>query len=305
MQTVKVGGHILNITHAERIVFPDDGISKGELVEYYRRIAPIMLPHIKGRPINMYRLHGSIQDGYYQQEIPPSAPGWVKRVELKKEDGTVTHAVCDNAATLVYLANQNCVTFHTWLSRMDKPRSPDQMVFDLDPPGDDFEPVRQGARFLKSILDEIGLMSYLKTTGSQGLHVVVPLDRTESFESVRLFAHQIASIVTSREPKKYTSEQRKEKRKSRLFIDTLRNAYGHTAVAPYSVRARTTAPVAIPLRWEELEDQNITSSFYNIRNIFKRLEDIGDVWKGMAHHAVSLVSYRGRLEEALKESKAT
>ena len=219
MKTLKVGRHVLNITHSERILFPDDGISKGELVEYYQRIAPIMLPHIKGRPVNMYRLHGSIQEGYYQQEIPASAPGWVKRVELEKEGGTVTHAVCDNAATLVYLANQNCVTLHTWLSRMDKPRSPDQMIFDLDPPEDDFEPVRQGARRLKSILDEIGLKSYLKTTGSRGLHVVVPLNRTEGFEAVRSFAQHIASIVTAREPDKYTSEQRKEKRQSRLFID--------------------------------------------------------------------------------------
>ena len=303
MKTVKVGRHVLNITHSDRILFPGDGITKGELVEYYQRIAPIMLPHIKGRPVNMYRLHGSIQEGYYQQEIPASAPGWVKRVELEKEGGTVTHAVCDNAATLVYLANQNCVTLHTWLSRMDKPGSPDQMIFDLDPPEDDFEPVRQGARRLKSILDEIGLKSYLKTTGSRGLHVVVPLNRTEGFEAVRSFAQQIASIVTAREPDKYTSEQRKEKRQSRLFIDTLRNSYGHTAVAPYSVRARSGAPVAIPLPWDELSEKNITASFFNIRNIFKKLADTGDAWKGMERQAVSLSSHRRRLEEALKETK--
>jgi bifunctional non-homologous end joining protein LigD len=210
--------------------------------------------------------------------------------------------VCDNAATLVYLANQNCVTLHTWLSRMDKPGSPDQMIFDLDPPEEDFEPVRQGARRLKSILDEIGLKSYLKTTGSRGLHVVVPLNRTEGFEAVRSFAQHVASIVTAREPDKYTSEQHKEKRQSRLFIDTLRNSYGHTTVAPYSVRARSGAPVAIPLPWDKLSEKNITASFFNIRNIFKKLADSGDAWKGMERQTVSLSSHRRRLEEALKET---
>jgi len=302
MQTLKVGQRILNISHPDRVLFPEDGITKAELVEYYQRIAPFMLAYLKDRPINMYRLHGSIQEGYYQQEMPPGVPRWVSRVELAKEGGTVTHVVCNNAATLVYLANLDCVTLHTWLSRMDKPAHPDQMIFDLDPPEEDFEPARQGARLLKSVLNEIGLNCYLKTTGSHGLHVIVPLDRAEGFDSVRPFAKQIAAIVTAREPGKYTSEQRIEKRKGRLFIDTLRNSYGHTAVAPYSVRAKTGAPVAAPLRWEELSERSLTSSSFNIRNIFRRLAQTDDAWKGIQRQAMSLKSHRGRLEEALKEA---
>jgi bifunctional non-homologous end joining protein LigD len=304
MKTVKIGSLIINITHPEKVLFPDDGITKGDLVDYYHRMASVMVPHIKGRPVNMYRLHGSIQEGYYQQEIPAGAPAWVDRVEVKKEGGTVIHVVCDNASALVYLANQNCVTLHTWLSRTDKLETPDQMIFDLDPPGDDFEPVRQGAGLLKSLLDEIGIRPYLKTTGSRGLHIVVPLDRTQSFEEVRSFAHQVASIMTSRAPEKYTTEQRKEKRNGRLFIDTLRNSYGHTAVAPYSVRALKGAPVATPLFWEELKEKNLTSLRYNIRNIFKRLEQNGDAWKEMERPSSSLKASLASLEEALKDSKS-
>ena len=212
--TLKIDSHVLTLTHTDKLLFPDDAITKGEFIDYYRWIADIMVPHLQGRPVNMFRFHDSIQSGgYYQQQIPASAPYWVNRVTVRKEGGTVTHIVCNNAATLVYLANQDCITPHIWLSRTEKLESPDQMIFDLDPAEDDFGKVRQGARFLKSILDEIGLKPYLKTTGSRGLHVVVPLEPEEVFESVGAFAQKVAAIMTSREPGKYTTEQRKEKGK--------------------------------------------------------------------------------------------
>jgi len=304
MKTINVGSHKINVTHPDRVLFPESGITKGELLDYYHRIAVEMVPLIKGRPVNMFRLHGSIQDGYYQQKIPSRAPEWVNRARLKKEGGTVNHLVCDNAATLVYLANLNCVTPHTWLSCIIAPDKPDQMIFDLDPPGDNFEPVRLGARLLKSIIDEIGLRSYLKTTGSRGLHVVIPLDRTTDFETVRSFARKVAAIMILREPEKYSTEQRKDKRKGRVFIDTLRNAYAHTAVAPYAVRAREGAPVAVPLLWEELDDRNLTSAWYNIRNLFQHLENTGNVWKNMYRRPASLNPCIERLEAILQEDRS-
>jgi bifunctional non-homologous end joining protein LigD len=295
---LKIGLHAIEITHPEKLLFPDEGITKGEFVDYHRRVAEVMVPHLKGRPIIMYRFHGSIETkGFYQQQIPSYAPGWISRVTVKKEGGTVTHMVCDEAATQAYMAEQDCITPHVWLSRADHIENPDQMIFDLDPPGDDFEPVRQGARFLKSILDDLGLDSYLKTTGSHGLHVVVPLAPTEPFNTVRALAQEIAGVVTGKEPDKYTTEQRKEKRKSRLFIDTLRNAYAHTAVAPYAVRARNKAPIAAPLFWEELTEKKLTSERYNIRNIFKRLDKIGDPWKEIDRHPQSLDPARQKLRE--------
>jgi bifunctional non-homologous end joining protein LigD len=300
---IKVGPQRVEITHPEKVLFPDDGITKGELIEYYHRIAGVMIPHIRDRPIIMHRFPEGIQsEGFYHQAIPEYAPDWVRRVTVKKEGGTVTHILCNDAATLVYTANLGCISPHVWLSRKDKPEKPDRMIFDLDPAGNDFEPVRQGARLLKGLLDEIGLVSFLKTTGSHGLHVVVPLKNTEDFDPVRDFAQGIAGIMTHREPEKFTTEQRKEKRKNRLFIDTLRNAYAHTAVAPYAVRALKGAPVAAPLFWQELDDPELGAQRYNIRNIFKRLEKDGDPWHSMERQAQSLEERRRRWREISGQS---
>ncbi len=295
---MKIGLREIEITHPGKILFPDHDITKGEFVDYYRKVAGVMVRHLTGRPITMYRFHGSIQTrGFYQQKIPSYFPPWINRVTVKKEGGTLTHMVCDDTASLVYMAEQNCITPHVWLSRVDQIENPDQMIFDLDPPGDEFEPVRQGARLLKSILDDLGLESYLKTTGSHGMHVVVPLDPAEPFEKVRMLAREIAGVITGWEPEKYTTEQRKDKRKGRLFIDTLRNAYAHTAVAPYAVRARNGAPVAAPLLWEELKEKKLNAQTYHIRNIFKRLDQIGDPWKEINLHPQSLNSARRKLNE--------
>jgi bifunctional non-homologous end joining protein LigD len=297
-----IGTHKIKITHPQKTIFPDDGITKEEFVDYYRRIARYMVPHVKGRPAVMFRVFGDIRgQGIYQQEIMESAPSWIPRVTVKKEGGTVTHVTCDDGATLVYLAGQDCITIHVWLSRRNKLDYPDQMIFDLDPPGDDFGPVRTGAFFLKGLLDELGMISFIKTTGSHGLHVVVPLDSNDNFETVRGFAQQAAAVMARREPQKFTIEQRKEKRQGRLFIDILRNAYGHIAVAPYSVRVRQGAPVATPLFWEELKEQDLNSHRYNIRNVIEHLENTGDPWKDISRFPQSLSEYRAKLKEIAKE----
>ncbi len=301
---IKFGSQTISITHPDKVIFPESGITKGEFVEYYRQIAGVMVPHVRGRPLVMHRFRDSIQSsGFYQQKIPEGAPDWVHSATVRKAGGTVTHPVADDAASLVYLANQDCITLHAWLSRADQTDNPDQMIFDLDPSGDDFEPVRRGARLLKSLLDEIGLTAFLKTTGSHGLHVVIPLDRQEGFDKVREFANEIASLMTQAEPELYTTEQRKEKRRDRLFVDTLRNAYAHTAVAPYSVRAIEGAPVAAPLDWEELGDAGLTSRTYTIRNILKRIEKTGDPWKNIQRHAQSLEPYRKKLKQMVKTAR--
>ncbi len=299
---LKIGSHKIKITHAQKMLFPDDGITKEEFVEYHRQIARYMVPHLKGRPAVMFRVFGDIRgQGHYQQEIMEPAPSWIPRVTVKKEGGTVTHVTCDNGATLVYLASQDCITLHVWLSRKNKLDYPDQMIFDLDPPGDDFEPARSGAFYLKGLLDELGLISFIKTTGSHGLHVVIPLDRNANFEAVRGFAQQVATIMVRREPQKFTIEQRREKRQGRLFIDILRNAYGHIAVAPYTVRVHQGAPVATPLFWEELKEPSLNSHRYNIRNVIAHLENIGNPWKDISNVAQSLSEYRAKLKEIARE----
>jgi bifunctional non-homologous end joining protein LigD len=289
---LRVGGHDIEITNRDKLFFPGEGITKGELIDYYRRIADIMIPHMKGRPVTMHRFPDGIEgEGFFQQQIGDYFPDWINRISLAKEDGETTHLICDDAATLVYIANQGCVTPHVWLSRRDKIDYPDILIFDLDPPGNDFAAVRQASFYLHEILNELELKSYVKTTGSRGLHIATPLDRSADFDRVRAFAREVAKILVEKHPREVTDEQRKLKRGGRVFIDTGRNSYGQTAVAPYAVRAKPGAPVATPLEWEELEDSRINSQSYNIKNIWRRLSQKKDPWRGMWRQAHSLKNH--------------
>jgi bifunctional non-homologous end joining protein LigD len=286
---VRVGNYDVEITNKDKVLFPDDGITKGDLIDYYQRIADVMLPYMKGRPITMHRFPDGINDeGFYQQEVSDYFPDWIKRIDLVKENGKIIHLICDNAATLVYLANQACITHHVWLSRDDKINYPDMLIFDLDPSSDDFNAVRQAALYLRELLSELGLESFAKTTGSRGVHIITPLDRSIIFDKVRVFAQDVARVLANRYAEKVTDEQRKKKRGSRVFIDTLRNSYGQTVVAPYAVRAKPGAPVATPLDWDELANKKINSQSYTIKNVLMRLSKKRDPWQGMWHHAYSL-----------------
>jgi DNA ligase D-like protein (predicted polymerase) len=174
--------------------------------------------------------------------VPEYFPEWIKTVTVRKARGSVTHVVVDRAATLVYLADQACITPHVWLSRVDRPHHPDRLIFDLDPSGRTFDPVVAAARALREVLEAIDLVPYLMTTGSRGLHVVVPLDRSADFDTARALAGHVAASVADQAPDRFTVEQRKEKRRGRVYLDTMRNACAQTAVAPYAVRALPGAP---------------------------------------------------------------
>ncbi len=302
---LKVGRYTIEITHRDKVFYPDDGITKGDIVDYYVRIADTMLPYMKDRPVIMHRfIEGITGEAFYQREAGGYFPEWIKRAPMPKEGGVTNYIVCNNAASLVYIAGQDCITPHLWLSRRDKPDNPDTLIFDLDPSGGDFEAARQAAFLLRELLDSLGLAVYLKTTGSRGLHVVVPLDRSRDFDFVRTFAQDTGRLVASRRPDNLTVEQRIEKRRGRVYIDSMRNNYGQTAVAPYAVRARPGAPVATPLGWEELEDKKITSTSWDIKTIFKRLETSGDPWKDIYRHARSITPARKRLDELLRAEKS-
>ncbi len=288
----------MKITRPEKILFPDDGITKGDLIHYYERIAPRMVPHLQRRPLSLQRYPDGIdKESFFQKAVARYYPDWIETVTVKKVGGTVKHVVCNNAATLVYLANQACVTLHPWLSREDKLNFPDQMIFDFDPSGDDLAGVISGAHALKQLLDEIGLPAYLKTTGSRGLHVLVPLDRSEDFDSVRAFARELAEAIVATNPERYTLEQYKAKRRGRVFVDINRNAYAQTAVAVYAVRARRGAPVSVPLDWPELRKKSFRPDGITIATIFDRLEKTADPWKDLRRHATSLQRARKKLEK--------
>ena len=294
---VKASGHSIEISNADKFLFPEDKISKKDIIDYYSKIARVMLPYLKERPVTMHRFPDGIEaEGFYQQAVSDYFPEWIERVTVKKEGGEVTHPVCSNAATLVYLANQACITPHVWLSRRDRLDYPDLLIFDLDPPDDDFSTVRDAALALRDLLHEIGLEPFVKTTGSRGLHVVVPLDRSDDFDEVRTFARQVAHMLAERQPEQLTDEQRKEKRGKRVFVDTLRNSYGQTTVAPYALRAKPGAPVATPLDWGELQDEKLHSQTYTLTNILGRISRKNDPWQGIWRNSRSLKKARERLE---------
>jgi bifunctional non-homologous end joining protein LigD len=297
-ELIRIGRHDVKITHPGKILFPEDGITKQDLIDYYRRIAAFILPHLRSRPLAMERYPDGIdKTGFFQKAAAFYYPGWIKTVTVKKVGGTVKHVVCNDAATLVYLANQACVTPHIWLSRADKLDYPDQMVFDLDPSADSFEPVKATALSLRELLDQLGLPAYLKTTGSRGLHVAVPLKRNEGFDGVRALARELARIVASQAPGQRTLEQRKRMRRGRVFVDTNRNAYAQTVAPAYAVRARRGAPVSVPLDWSELGRKDLRSDEVTIRTVFDRLEKVGDAWTDFWRRGVSLSRVRAKLEK--------
>jgi bifunctional non-homologous end joining protein LigD len=288
---VRCGRRSVRITHPDKLLFPADGITKAGLASYYRDVAPAMLPHVRDRPITLHRFNQGIEGaGFMQKEIPAGAPHWVRRVRVRKEGGTVCHALVVDAPALVWLANQNCITPHVWTSRADRLGVPDRLVFDLDPgAGDDWPLVKRTALELGQILREAGCQPFAMLTGSRGIHVVVALRRMTSYDRVGDAARAVADELVLRRPKDLTTQFRKRERRGRLFVDVLRNRWAQTVVAPYAVRALPGAPVATPLSWEELEAPAVGSSRqWTLADVPDRLERDGDAWADIAATAGAL-----------------
>lgn len=292
---LRAGRRVVEIGRPDKVLFPDDGITKAELAEYYLGMADVMLPHLRGRPLMLER-HPDGIDGerFMQKNVPEYFPDWVHTAELPKEGGTVTYAVCDDAATLLYLVNQACITLHRFQAKADRPDHPDRLVFDLDPPGGDFEAARDAALALRELLDELELPAAVMTTGSRGLHVLVPLDRRADFDEAREFARSVADLLAARYPDRLTTEARKAARGGRLYLDVQRNGYAQTAVAPYTVRALRGAPVATPLAWPELEDAELNAQRWTLATVGERLKE--DPWAGTLSRGRSLTRARRILE---------
>lgn len=301
--TIEIGGRTVEIGNADKVLFPDAGLTKADLADYYARIADDMIPHLEGRPVTMQRFpDGIAEPGFYEKKAPEHFPDWIRRVSLEVEETgeTQPQVVCDNAATLVYLADQACITPHVWLSRAGALHHPDRMIFDLDPPSDEFAPIRFAARALRDVLEAVGLSPFVMTTGSQGAHVVVPLDGSASFDVVRAFARDLADILAERHPDRLTTAVRKKKRTGRVFLDYLRNSYGQNSVAPYAVRALPGAPVATPLDWNELGG-DLHAQTYTVSNLFRRMGQKADPWANLQKKACPLQNARKRLDELKAE----
>jgi bifunctional non-homologous end joining protein LigD len=284
------------ITHPEKVLFPESGITKGELAAYYEAVAPIMLPHIQSRPVTMERFPAGIgQKGFLQKDVSKGFPEWLARVEVPKKGGVVHHPLVGDARSLLWLANQNCITPHVWTSRAPNLYQPDVCVFDLDPTEDeDADVLRAASLAVRNLLAELGLPSWVKTSGSKGFHIVVPLDGKSDFDEVSGFANAIATVLIKRDPAHLTQEFSKADRGGRIFVDTGRNGYSATFAATYAVRARPGAPVSAPCTWEELERGQVGPQTFTLRTMASRIVDVGDLWLDMPEHAASL---RGPLEQ--------
>jgi bifunctional non-homologous end joining protein LigD len=297
---MRVGRRTIAISRPEKMLF-DDGVTKGDLVEHYVAVSGAMLPHVRERPMTLERYPDGIgSHQVFTKEIPKYFPDWIARAKLPKAGGQVSYVVCNEKATLAYLANQACITMHVGLSRVASPDNPDQMVFDLDPPEPDAALLRSVVKAVRAILEEVGFAPVVKTSGSKGLHVTVPLDGRAPFKDVRPLTRDVAHLVARRVPDLVTVEQRIQKRSGRLFLDWYRNSYGATVVAPWSVRPRPGAPVAVPLAWEEIEDSAFHPQMFSMSDAARRAEE-PDPWKGWRRRARSITAARRRLDALLAE----
>jgi len=270
------------ITHPDKVLFPDDGITKGELTAYYEAIAPVMLPHLRGRPLTMERYPAGIdRKGFWQKDVSKGFPAWLERVEVPKKDGVVHHPLVTDLRSLLWTVNQNTITHHVWSSRVPDLKHPDVCVFDLDPSTDIVEEVRAAAIDLRNLLEKLTLRSWIKTTGSKGFHIVVPLDGTVAMGQAARFAASVGTFFVSLAPDRLTQEFAKADRGGRIYVDTGRNGYHSTFAAAYSVRARRGAPVSAPCTWQEVERGEVEPATFTVRNMLERVQKHGDLWDDM------------------------
>ncbi len=270
------------ITHPEKVLFPEDGITKGDLAAYYEVIAPLMLPYLQGRPITMERYPSGIDaKGFFQKNVAKGFPEWLARVEVPKKGGTVQHPLVADVRSLLWLANQNCITPHAWPSRVPDLRHPDLCVFDLDPAQEDADALRAAALAVRDLLLELKLQSWVKTSGSKGFHIFVPLEPGTSFRDTARFSDRVGAVLVKRHPDLLTQEFAKADRAGRILIDTGRNGYSATFAAAYAVRPRNGAPVSAPATWEEVESGTIGPATFTIKMMEKRIADAGDLWSAV------------------------
>jgi bifunctional non-homologous end joining protein LigD len=289
---------MIMISHPDKILFPEDGITKGELASYYEMIAPVMLPHLRGRPITMERYHrGITAPGFFQKDVIKGFPEWLERVEVSKKDGTVHHPIANDMRSLLWLANQNSITIHVWPSRASNLYFPDICVFDLDPSNEDEpERLRNAALMVRDFLSELGLTSWVKTSGSKGFHIAVPLDGKSDFGVVARFAHVVGRVLVERDPENLTQEFSKVDRAGRILVDTGRNGYSATFAATYTVRAKAGAPVSAPCTWDEVSSGAVGPRTFTLRMMEKRIAEVGDVWKDLLRSKRSLKSAIKKLQ---------
>ncbi|MFZ0043833.1 MAG: non-homologous end-joining DNA ligase [Solirubrobacteraceae bacterium] len=285
-----IGRRSVPFSHPDKSLFEHPTITKLELARHYEAVAESMLPHVRDRPLALQAFpNGIAEQGFFMKSVPKYFPDWVARATVPKRGGTLTQVLAQDAATLVYLAGQNVITPHIWLSRADEPRRPDRLILDFDPsPGVRFAEVRAAARAAGERLKDAGLAPFAMVTGSRGVHVVCPLRRGASFGDVHGFARKLAEAMVADDPRDLTLEWHRAERGSRIYVDVNRINYAQHGVAPYGVRPRPGGPVAMPIAWEELSDSKLKPDRWTIKDAAARLRSEGDAWKGIGRRARKL-----------------
>jgi bifunctional non-homologous end joining protein LigD len=283
-RSLKIGKTTLSLTNQHKEYFPGEGITKGDLVNYYIEIAEIILPYLKDRPQSMNRFPNGINgQSFYQKNVDKDKiPSWLKTYEVYSESSerNIDYLLCNDKATLVYMANLGCIEINPWNSTVKNPDKPDWVVIDLDPPKKkpEFKKVIEAALVVREILDELEVDSFCKTSGATGLHVYIPLAAKYGYDTVKIFAQLIAQKVNDKLPKTTTLNRALDQRKNRIYVDYLQNRQGQTLAAPYSARPKPGATVSTPLEWEEV-NPSLSPSNFTIKNILDRIEKKGDLWK--------------------------
>jgi len=295
------GPRRVRLSSGERVLWPDDGITKADLFDYYAAVAPVLVPHLRDRPFTMKRYREGILDrAFFQKDAPKGMPEWIETATFRthpREGGSrlVRFPLVNDELALLWMVQMHCIDMNVWLSRVDKPERPEVVVFDLDPPEGEFRLAVRVAHLVRELLDEVGLDPYVKTSGSDGIHVLAPITRRSTFERTHAFARQAAELLERRHPGVVTTAWRREKRRG-VLVDFNQNAWGKTMATVYSVRPKPGAPVSTPLEWDELTEELDPRSL-GMAGALARIDSRGDLFRPVLEEGRALAPAARRLEE--------
>jgi bifunctional non-homologous end joining protein LigD len=290
----------VNLSSADRVLFPEDGVTKGDLFEYYRAVAPAILPHLRDRPFTMKRYREGIAGPvFFQKQAPKGMPSWLPTRQFRtypREGGSrlVDFPLVNDEPSLLWMVQMHCIDMNAWYSRVDKPERPDFVLFDLDPPDGGFAMAIEVAHLIRELLDDLGLPGYVKTSGADGIHIVAPITRRSTYDDTYAFAEAASRLLEERHPGLVTTEWLKKKRRG-VLVDHRQNGHGKTIASVYSVRPKPGAPVSAPLRWAEL-DESVEPRRFTMAVALERIERHGDLFAPVLEDARPLAAAARKLE---------
>lgn len=290
----------LKLTNLDKVFWPKEKITKGDLIHYYEKISRWILPYLKDRPESLRRFPNGIGGESFFQKNLKDYPEWIETKRIQHKDKSVNYALIQNKKSLLYVANLGCIEIHPFFSRIQNLQKPDYLIFDLDPKGASFEKVVEVAQTIHRFLEEIEVLSFCKTSGATGLHIAVPLKAKYTYEQAKKFAELVAFFVHQRIPKISTLDRFVSKRKGKVYIDCYQNNFGQTLAAPYCVRARPQATVSTPLKWEEVK-KGLDPKNYTIKNIFSRLKKTGDLYAPVLKKGMNIEKAIKKIEKIQKK----